>query len=124
MVDDWAGRSGPAAKNFEGNSLAGILLFIPHSASRDLFYVQSLLRLAWPMSSVTSVGRANEPKKGGFEVVKTNAPKQITWIVAAVVGVVGILGQVVPIAAIAGYAFWMVCAAFVLLAIATVAEGL
>jgi hypothetical protein len=53
-----------------------------------------------------------------------SAPKQIWWIISVVVGVVGILAQVVPIGALAGYAFWMVSIGFILLALATVVKGL
>lgn len=56
--------------------------------------------------------------------MKLNAPKQIWWIISVVVGVVGILSSVMPIAALAGYAFWMVTIGFVLLALATVVKGM
>ena len=56
--------------------------------------------------------------------MKLNAPKQITWTIAVVLGVAGILGRVVPIQAIAGNAFWLVSGGFVLLALATMLKDL
>jgi len=56
--------------------------------------------------------------------MKLNAPKQMWWIISVVVGVVGILATVVPIGALAGYAFWMVSIGFILLALATVVKGM
>jgi len=48
-----------------------------------------------------------------------NAPKQITWWIAVVLGVIGIIGSFVAIPFISVYAFWLVAIAFVLLALAT-----
>ncbi len=56
--------------------------------------------------------------------MKLSAPTQPVWMIAIVLGVVGILAQVVPIPALAGYAFWMVSLAFILLALATLLKGL
>ena len=56
--------------------------------------------------------------------MKTNAPKKVTWMVATVLGVVGVAANVVPIAALAGYSFWMVAGGFALLCLATMLEGL
>jgi hypothetical protein len=53
-----------------------------------------------------------------------NAPKQITWWIAVVLGVVGIIGSFVAIPFISAYAFWFVAIAFVLLALATALSGL
>lgn len=55
--------------------------------------------------------------------VKLSAPKVITWVIAVVVGVVGIVARLVTIQVLSGYAFWLVAAAFVLLAIATLFKG-
>ncbi|MEM7351557.1 MAG: hypothetical protein AAF657_12165 [Acidobacteriota bacterium] len=51
--------------------------------------------------------------------MKLNAPKQITWIIAVILGIVGILGKVAPIAAVAPNAFWLVTIGFVLLTLGT-----
>ena len=56
--------------------------------------------------------------------MKLNAPKQITWTIAVILGVVGILGKVVPIAAVAGNAFWLVTVGFLLLTLGTMLKDL
>ncbi len=56
--------------------------------------------------------------------MKLSAPTQPIWIIAIIVGVLGILADLVPIAALAPYAFWMVSVAFVMLALATMLKGL
>ncbi len=53
-----------------------------------------------------------------------SAPKQIVWIIAVVLGVIGILARVIPIAALAPYAFWLVTLAFILLALGTLLKGI
>jgi nicotinamide riboside transporter PnuC len=56
--------------------------------------------------------------------IRLSAPKVITWVIAVVVGAVGILAHLVTIQVLSGYAFWLVAAAFVLLAIATLLKDL
>ena len=56
--------------------------------------------------------------------MKLNAPKQITWWIALVVGVVGIIASLVTIPVLSGFAFWLVVVAFVLLLLATFIPGL
>jgi len=53
-----------------------------------------------------------------------NAPKQITWWIAVVIGVLGILGQFIAIPFVSAYAFWWEAIAFILLALATFLPGL
>jgi hypothetical protein len=56
-----------------------------------------------------------------------SAPKQITWLIALIVGVVGIVVQIMGLTLIAvpfGLGFWLVVVAFVLLLVATMVEGL
>ncbi len=53
-----------------------------------------------------------------------SAPKQIVWIIAVVLGVIGILARVVPIAALAPNAFWLVTLGFILLVLGTLLRGL
>ena len=56
-----------------------------------------------------------------------SAPKQITWLIALIVGVIGIVIQIMGLTLIAvpfGLGFWLVVAAFVLLLVATMVEGL
>jgi len=56
--------------------------------------------------------------------MRFSPPKQITWWIAVIVGAVGILGQLLSITLIAPFAFWLVVIGFVLLALATVIQGL
>ncbi len=53
-----------------------------------------------------------------------NAPKQITWLIAVILGVVGIVGHYAALGAISGYSFVLVCLGFVLLALGTLLKGL
>jgi hypothetical protein len=55
--------------------------------------------------------------------MKLSAPKQITWIIAVVLGVLGLLGSFgVPV--VSGLAFWLAFLGFAILAVATFIEGL
>lgn len=56
--------------------------------------------------------------------MKLRAPKNITFIIAVVVAILGLLGNLGVIAALAPYAFWLVIAAFVLLALGNLLSGL
>lgn len=56
--------------------------------------------------------------------MKLSAPTQPVWLIAVILGVLGILATVMPIPALIGYSFWMVSAAFVMLALATMLKGL
>ena len=56
--------------------------------------------------------------------MKLNAPKQITWYIAVVLGVLGILGTLVSIPVVSGLAFWFVAVAFILLALGSFVKGL
>jgi heme/copper-type cytochrome/quinol oxidase subunit 1 len=56
--------------------------------------------------------------------MQLSAPKQITWWIAVVVGVLGILATLVTIPVLSGFAFWLVVIGFLLLAVATLLEGL
>jgi hypothetical protein len=53
-----------------------------------------------------------------------SAPKQITWIIAVILGIVGILGQYGVVAAASAYASWLLIIGWALLAIGTAVEGL
>ena len=56
--------------------------------------------------------------------MKLSAPKQITFIIAIILAVLGILPLLgVAIPAIAGYASWLLVAAFVVLALGVILEG-
>jgi hypothetical protein len=56
--------------------------------------------------------------------MKLSAPKQITWIIAVVLGVLGLLGTVTAIPVASANAFWFVGIGFALLAVATLLDGL
>lgn len=56
--------------------------------------------------------------------MKLSAPKNITWLIAVVVGVLGILGTLTSIPFVSDNSFWFVAVGFVLLALATLLKGL
>lgn len=59
------------------------------------------------------------------KVMRLSAPKQITWVIAVILGVLGVIGGLVETLPILGeYGGWLVFAGFALLAIATMVDGL
>lgn len=56
--------------------------------------------------------------------MQTNAPKQITWFIALIIGVVGVIASLVTIPVLSGFAFWLVVIALALLLLATVVKDL
>jgi hypothetical protein len=57
--------------------------------------------------------------------LKLSAPKEITWIIAVILGVVGLLMEFGVIGALGSIeAFWLLGAGFVLLALASLVKGL
>ena len=58
-----------------------------------------------------------------FIIMKLTAPTNAVWGVAVGLGVLGILGKY-AIAALAPYAFWLVFAGFIVLAVACLLKGL
>lgn len=57
--------------------------------------------------------------------MKLNAPKQITWIIALILGVVGILAQLMSIPVITpAIGLWLVIVGWALLLIATLMRNL
>lgn len=58
--------------------------------------------------------------------MQLNAPKQLTWIIALVIGILGILGHLVTTLPLIGgvLGFWLVAIALVLLLVATMVKGL
>ena len=56
--------------------------------------------------------------------MKLNAPKNITWWIAVIVGVLGILGSFVELPLVSTYSFLFVVIGFVLLALGTFLKGL
>ena len=51
--------------------------------------------------------------------MRLNAPKQITWIIALILGIFGLLGTVATIPVISGLAFWLVLVGLGLMLLAT-----
>jgi len=51
--------------------------------------------------------------------MKLSPPKVITWWIAVVLGVLGLLGQLAIVSALAGFAFWLVAAGLVVMALGT-----
>jgi predicted membrane metal-binding protein len=57
--------------------------------------------------------------------MKFSAPKQITWIIALILGIVGILANLVALPVITPViGFWLLALGWVLLVIATIVHGL
>jgi protein-S-isoprenylcysteine O-methyltransferase Ste14 len=54
-----------------------------------------------------------------------SAPRQVTWVIALILGIVGILATLTPIPVItSATGFWLVVAAWVLLLLASITRGL
>lgn len=56
--------------------------------------------------------------------MKLNTPKQLTWLIALIVGLLGLIGSFISQPAISGLAFWFVVIAWALLLIANIVKGL
>jgi hypothetical protein len=57
--------------------------------------------------------------------MRLSAPKQITWIIALILGIVGILANLTTIPVITpDIGFWLVAIGWALLLIATITRGL
>jgi hypothetical protein len=56
--------------------------------------------------------------------MRLSAPKQAVWVIAVILGVLGILGTFVVLPFVTVYSFWLVAAGFVLLALATLLDGM
>ena len=56
--------------------------------------------------------------------MKTDAPKQATWIIAVILGILGILGHYGYLPAAAAYDFLLLIAGWALLAAGSMLEGL
>ena len=57
--------------------------------------------------------------------MKLSAPRQITWIVALILGVVGILANLTSLPVITpAIGFWLLAVGWALLLIATITQGL
>jgi heme A synthase len=56
--------------------------------------------------------------------MKLSAPKQISWIIALILGIVGVLASLGVLPMFAAYAFWLVVAGWGLLVLATLMRSL
>ncbi|MBN1303427.1 MAG: hypothetical protein JXA13_03255 [Anaerolineales bacterium] len=56
--------------------------------------------------------------------LKLSEPKVVTFWIAVILAVIGILAFLGTIPGLSGYAFWLVTAGFVLLALANLMKGL
>lgn len=65
----------------------------------------------------------SRPKSRGW-FFRTKQPHHITWLLALILAIVGILSTRIHIDYVSSNAFWVVVAAYVLLALGTVIDGL
>lgn len=56
--------------------------------------------------------------------MKLNAPKNITWLIALILGVLGLIGTITSFGFVTTYAFWFVFVGLVLLLLATYLKDL
>ncbi len=56
--------------------------------------------------------------------MRLNAPRQVTWIIALILGILGLIGAVVTIPVLTDLAFWLVLVGLALMLLATLLEGL
>ena len=56
--------------------------------------------------------------------MKLSAPKNVTWLIAVVLGLLGMLASVVNIPLVSDYNYLFVVVGFVLLALGTLLKGL
>jgi hypothetical protein len=60
----------------------------------------------------------------GESRMNLSAPKQLTWLIAVVLGIIGLVAQLVAIPVLSTLAFWIVLVALVLMLVATYLPGL
>ena len=63
------------------------------------------------------------PRSRGWPF-RTKQPHHVTFLIALFLAVLGLLGTRIHIDYVSTYAFWFILAAYVLLALATVVDGL
>ena len=56
--------------------------------------------------------------------MKLNAPTQMVWIIALVVGIIGVIASLVTIPVLSGFAFWIVVIAWLILVVSTAMKGM
>jgi hypothetical protein len=71
----------------------------------------------WPL-------RRNNHLLRGENKMNLTAPKQVTWWIAVILGALGLLGALITIPVLTTLSFWLVLVGLVLLAVATLVNGL
>jgi heme A synthase len=56
--------------------------------------------------------------------MKLSRPKEVTWWIAVILGGLGLVAKLGVLPTLAGYAFWLVFAGFVLLVLGTLFKNL
>ncbi|MCC6147703.1 MAG: hypothetical protein IT308_09070 [Anaerolineaceae bacterium] len=56
--------------------------------------------------------------------MKLNAPKQVTWWIALILGALGLIASLVTVPVLSGLALWLLVIGWALLLVATVTKGL
>jgi ABC-type transport system involved in multi-copper enzyme maturation permease subunit len=56
--------------------------------------------------------------------MKLSAPSQVMFLIAIVLAALGVVGKVAAVAMLAGYAFWLLLAGFVVLAAGCLMKGM
>ncbi len=68
------------------------------------------------------MARARQKSRGWF--FRTKQPHHFTWLIALALAVLGIVGSRMHIDVVSPNAFWFVVAAYIVLALGTVIDGL
>jgi hypothetical protein len=63
-----------------------------------------------------------KPRRGWF--FRTKQPHHYTWLIALALAVLGVVATRVRIDGVSSHAFWVVLAAYIVLALGTVIDGL
>ena len=58
------------------------------------------------------------------DIMRFNAPKNVTWYIALLLGVLGVFGTITTIPIVSGIAFWLVVIGLALLLLATAIKNL
>ena len=66
--------------------------------------------------------RRKAKSRGWF--VRTKQPHHVTWLIALALAILGVVGTRVRIDHVSPHAIWVILAAYVLLALGTVIDGL
>lgn len=56
--------------------------------------------------------------------MRLSAPKQVTFLIAVILAILAVVATLISIPTISGFAFWILVIAFVVLAVATMVDGM